>query len=173
MKKIALIIVALLTLSLGVCAQNKQQKEDKEMKKTLIVYFSATGTTKAAAQKLAKEFNADLYEITPEVPYTAADLDWRDKNSRSTIEMKDKSSRPAIKGRCENIADYDVVWIGFPVWWYTAPTIVNTFIEAHDLSGKTLNVFATSGSSDVKGSYNDLKNAYPQYTWGESILMNK
>ncbi|MBO2526239.1 MAG: flavodoxin, partial [Bacteroidetes bacterium] len=157
MKKLALIIVALLTLSLGVCAQNKQQKEDKEMKKTLIVYFSATGTTKAAAQKLAKEFNADLYEITPEQPYTAADLDWRDKNSRSTIEMKDKSSRPAIKGRCENIAEYDVVWIGFPIWWYTAPTIVNTFIEAHDLSDKTLNVFATSGSSDVKGSYNDLR----------------
>ena len=87
--------------------------------------------------------------------------------------MKDKSSRPAIKGRCENIAEYDVVWIGFPIWWYTAPTIVNTFIEAHDLSGKTLNVFATSGSSDVKGSYNDLKKAYPQYTWGESRLMNK
>ena len=142
MKKLALIIVALLTLSLGVCAQNKQKKEDKEMKKTLIVYFSATGTTKAAAQKLAKEYNADLYEITPEQPYTAADLDWRDKNSRSTIEMKDKSSRPAIKGRCENITEYDVVWIGFPIWWYTAPTI-------------------------------DLKNAYPQYTWGESRLMNK
>ncbi|MBO7074772.1 MAG: NAD(P)H-dependent oxidoreductase [Bacteroidales bacterium] len=172
MKKIALIIAALLTLSLGVCAQNKQQKEDKEMKKTLIVYFSATGTTKAAAQKLAKEFNADLYEITPEQQYTAADLDWRDKNSRSTIEMKDKSSRPAIKGRCENIADYDVVWIGFPVWWYTAPTIVNTFIEAHDLSGKTICVFATSGGSGVSGSYNDLKKAYPQYNWGESRLMN-
>ena len=173
MKKIALIIVALLTLSLGVCAQNKQQKEDKEMKKTLIVYFSATGTTQAAAQKLAKEFNADLYEITPEQQYTAADLDWRDKNSRSTIEMKDKSSRPAIKGRCENINQYDTVWIGFPVWWYTAPTIVNTFIEAHDLSGKTLNVFATSGGSGVEGSANDLKKAYPQYTWGESRLMNK
>ena len=92
------------------------------MNKTLIVYFSATGTTKAAAQKLAQQYNADLYEITPEVPYTDADLNWRDKNSRSTLEMKDKSSRPAIKGRCENIADYDTVWIGFPVWWYTAPT---------------------------------------------------
>ncbi|MBQ3843680.1 MAG: NAD(P)H-dependent oxidoreductase [Bacteroidales bacterium] len=172
MKKIALFIAALLTLSLGVCAQNKQQKEDKKMKKTLIVYFSATGTTKAAAQKLAKEFNADLYEITPEQPYTAADLNWRDKNSRSSIEMKDKSSRPAIKGRCENIAEYDVVWIGFPVWWYTAPTIVNTFIEAHDLSGKTINVFATSGGSGVDGSANDLKKAYPQYSWGESRLMN-
>ena len=170
-----------MSFSLTACSQGNDKKneqttqtetkENKEMK-TLIVYFSATGNTKAAAQKLAKEFNADLYEITPEVPYTAADLDWRDKSSRSTIEMQDKTSRPAIKGRCENIAEYDVVWIGFPVWWYTAPTIVNTFIEAHDLSGKTLNVFATSGGSDVKDSYNDLKKTYPQYTWGESRLMN-
>ena len=169
MKKLLIIIAAILGLNM---TANSQENNKKDMK-TLVVCFSATGTTKAAAQRLAKEFNADLYEITPEVPYTAADLDWRDKNSRSTIEMKDKSSRPAIKGHCENIADYDVVWIGFPIWWYTAPTIVNTFIEAHDLSGKTLNVFATSGSSDVKDSYNDLKKAYPQYTWGESRLMNK
>ena len=173
----------MLAFSLTACSQGSDKKNDKsstqitekqenkEMK-TLIVYFSATGTTKAAAQKLAKEFNADLYEITPEVPYTDADLDWRDKTSRSTIEMQDKTSRPAIAGLCENIADYDVVWIGFPVWWYTAPTIVNTFIEAHDLSGKTLNVFATSGGSGVEGSANDLKKAYPQYTWGESRLMN-
>ena len=176
MKRITLIIAAC-CLMLTACAQNANNNANKQpnnntMKKTLIVYFSATGTTKSAAQKLAKEFNADIYEITPEVPYTAADLDWRDKTSRSTIEMKDKTSRPAINGRCENIADYDVVWIGFPVWWYTAPTIVNTFIEAHDLSGKTLNVFATSGGSNVTGSYNDLKKAYPQYTWGESRLMN-
>ena len=160
------------------CAQNSNQnnpnqgKENNNMKKTLVVYFSATGTTKAAAQLLAKEFNADLFEITPEVPYTTADLDWRDKQSRSTIEMNDKSSRPAIKGRCENIADYDTVWIGFPIWWYTAPTIINTLIEAHDLSGKMLNVFATSGGSGVSGSAKDLKKAYPQYTWGESRLMN-
>ena len=142
------------------------------MKKTLVAYFSATGTTKAAAQRLAKEMNADLYEITPAVPYTSADLDWRNKQSRSTKEMQDKTSRPAIKGTCSNIADYDTVWIGFPIWWYTAPTIVNTFIEAHDLSGKELNVFATSGGSGVSGSAKDLKNAYPQYKWGESRLMN-
>jgi flavodoxin len=161
MKKITLIIAAC-CLMLGACAQNNSNnqaiKQSSNMK-TLVVYFSATGTTKAAAQKLAKEFNADLYEITPEQPYSDADLDWRDKTSRSTLEMKDKSSRPAIKGRCENIAQYDTVWIGFPVWWYTAPTIVNTFIEAHDLSGKVLNVFATSGGSTVTGSYNDLKKA--------------
>lgn len=169
MKKLLIILAAILGLNITAYSQENNKKDIK----TLVVYFSATGTTKAAAQRLAKEFNADLYEITPEVPYTATDLDWRDKNSRSTIEMKDKSSRPAIKGHCDNIADYDVVWIGFPIWRYTAPTIVNTFIEAHDLSGKTLNVFATSGSSDVKGSYNDLKKAYPQYTWGENRLMNK
>ena len=142
------------------------------MKKTLVAYFSATGTTKRAAEKLAKEFDADLYEIQPAQPYTAADLNWQDKQSRSTLEMKDKSSRPAIKGTCASIAQYDIIWIGFPVWWYTAPTIINTFIEAHDLSGKTLCVFATSGGSNVTGSANDLKKAYPQYTWGESRLMN-
>ena len=161
MKKLLIIFAAILGFNL---TANSQENNKKDMK-TLVVYFSATGTTKAAAQRLAKEFNADLYEITPEVPYTTADLDWRDKNSRSTIEMKNKSSRPAIKGHCDNIADYDVVWIGFPIWWYTAPTIINTFIEAHDLSDKTLNVFATSGGSDVKDSYNDLKKAYPQYKW--------
>lgn len=142
------------------------------MKRTLVAYFSATGTTKRAAQQLAKEKDADLFEIAPAVPYTAADLDWRDKSSRSTLEMKDKSSRPAIKGTCANMADYDTVWIGFPVWWYTAPTIINTFIEAHDLSGKTICVFATSGGSGVSGSANDLKKAYPQYKWGESRLLN-
>ena len=140
--------------------------------KTLVTYFSASGVTRNAAKQLASIIGADLFEITPEKLYTDADLDWRDKTSRSTIEMNDKSSRPAIKGRCENITDYDTVWIGFPIWWYTAPTIVNTFIEAHDLSGKTLNVFATSGGSGVSDSANDLKKAYPQYTWGESRLMN-
>ena len=169
---------AMVLMSMVACAQNPQQsnnstnQQSNDMKKTLVAYFSATGNTKAAAEKLAREFNADLYEITPETPYTAADLDWRDKNSRSTLEMKDKSSRPAIKGVCGNIAQYDTVWIGFPVWWYTAPTIVNTFIEAHDLNGKVLNVFATSGGSGVEGSASDLKKAYPQYTWGESRLMN-
>jgi flavodoxin len=177
MKQLTFILAAFCLMLTG-CAQKNNQntpnqgKENPEMKKTLVVYFSATGTTKAAAQKLAKEHNADLYEITPEVPYSTTDLDWRDKTSRSTIEMKDKSSRPAIKGKCENIADYDTLWIGFPIWWYTAPTIVNTFVEAHDLSGKVLNVFATSGGSGVEGSANDLKKAYPQYKWGESRLMN-
>lgn len=163
-------------IGMTACAQNNKnnnpQNNGKNMKKTLVAYFSATGTTRAAAERLAKEKNADLFEIAPEVPYTSADLDWTNKQSRSTLEMKDKTSRPAIKSTCPNIADYDTVWIGFPVWWYTAPTIINTFIEAHDLSGKTLCVFATSGGSNVNGSAADLKKAYPQYTWGESRLMN-
>jgi flavodoxin len=169
-------IVAVCCLMLTACAQNPQannnQKKGKNMSKTLVAYFSATGNTKAAAQRLAKEMNADLFEIAPAEPYSAADLDWTNKQSRSSLEMKDRSSRPAIKGTCANMKDYDTVWIGFPVWWYTAPTIINTFIEAHDLGGKTLCVFATSGGSNVTGSANDLKKAYPQYTWGESRLMN-
>jgi flavodoxin len=177
MKHITAILFAVaLMIGMTACAQNNKnnnpQNNGKNMKKTLVAYFSATGTTRAAAERLAKEKNADLFEIAPEVPYTSADLDWTNKQSRSTLEMKDKTSRPAIKSTCPNIADYDTVWIGFPVWWYTAPTIINTFIEAHDLSGKTLCVFATSGGSNVSGSAADLKKAYPQYTWGESRLMN-
>ena len=174
MKRIALILAAC-CLMLTACAQNSKenkQQKGKNMNKTLVAYFSATGTTKAAAQRLAKEKNADLFEIVPAEPYSAADLDWTNKQSRSSLEMKDRSSRPAIKGGCPNMADYDTVWIGFPIWWYTAPTIVNTFIEAHDLGGKTLCVFATSGGSNVTGSASDLKKAYPQYRWGESRLMN-
>ena len=175
MKRLFLLTVAAL-LSLSACSQKatKEENNDKQTKemKTLVTYFSASGVTKGVAERLASAIGADIMEIVPEQRYTEADLDWRDKNSRSTLEMKDKSSRPAIKGRCENIADYDTVWIGFPVWWYTAPTIVNTFIEAHDLSGKVLNVFATSGGSTVDGSYNDLKKTYPQYKWGEKRLMN-
>lgn len=159
-----------LLLGMSACAQ--QKKGEPTMKKTLVAYFSATGTTRAAAERLAAECNADLFEIVPAEPYTAADLDWTDKQSRSTLEMKDKSSRPAISSKLENLEQYDTVWIGFPVWWYTAPTIINTFIESHDFSGKTLCVFATSGGSDVTGSAADLKKAYPQYTWAESRLMN-
>jgi len=165
---VTIVCAAVLLLGTTACAQNR--KENIEMKKTLVAYFSATGTTKAAAQRLAKEMNADLYEIAPEVPYTSADLDWRDKQSRSTKEMQDKTSRPAIKGTCPNIADYDTVWIGFPIWWYTAPTIVNTFIEAHDLSGKTLCVFATSGGSGVSGSAKDLKKATKAKTEKELFM---
>ena len=115
--------------------------------KKLVAYFSASGTTAQVAANLAKAADADLYEIEPAVPYTSADLNWMDKSARSTIEMKDKSSRPEIKDTDAKIADYDVIYVGFPVWWYVAPTIINTFLEKYDFSGKTIILFATSGGS--------------------------
>lgn len=117
--------------------------------KKLVAYFSPTGTTKALAERLAKAIEADVFEIEPEVPYTKADLDWMDKNSRSTVEMNDLTSRPAIAKKCANMADYDVIFVGFPIWWYIAPTIINTFLESYDLTGKTIVPFATSGGSGM------------------------
>lgn len=131
------------------------------MSKILVSYFSATGTTKGVAQKLAKVIEGDLFEIRPAKKYTDADLDWHDKNSRSTIEMEDKTSRPEIIEKVKNLADYETVVIGFPVWWYTCPTIINTFIEENNFNGKNIYVFVTSGSSSVDGSFNDLKTTYP------------
>ncbi len=119
------------------------------MSKTLVAYFSTGGVTKGLAQKVADATGGDMYEITPAVPYVKADLDWRNPKSRSSIEMKDKSSRPEITGKVENMADYDTIYLGFPIWWYIAPTIVNTFLEQYDLTGKTVIPFATSGSSGM------------------------
>ncbi len=118
-------------------------------KKSLVAYFSASGQTAAVAKDLAEAIGADLYEIEPAAPYTAADLDWQDKNSRSSIEMRDPASRPAVKGKVINIDDYGNIFIGFPIWWYIAPTIINTFLESYDLSDKTVIPFATSGGSGM------------------------
>ncbi len=125
--------------------------------KKLVAYFSATGTTKSAAQKLAAEVNADLFEIRPVQPYTAADLDWTNKKSRSSLEMNDPSSRPAIAEKLGNMDDYDTVFLGFPIWWYVAPTIINTFLESYDFSGKTVVLFATSGGSGLGKSAKELE----------------
>lgn len=119
------------------------------MSKKLVVFFSASGITKKVAQKLAKAIDADLFEIQPNPPYTKADLDWTDPNSRSSIEMKNKASRPAIAGKLPDITAYDTVFIGFPIWWYVAPTIINTFLESYTWTGKTIVPFATSGSSGM------------------------
>ena len=131
------------------------------MSKILVSYFSASGVTKGVAEKIANAVEGDLFEIEPVEKYTDADLNWMDKQSRSTIEMNDRSFRPPVKNKVENLGDYDKVVIGFPVWWYTAPTIINTFIEENDLTGKSIYVFCTSGGSGVDGSLNDLKNTYP------------
>ncbi len=141
--------------------------------KVLVAYFSASGVTKGVAQQLAEVAGADLHEIKPEQPYTDADLDWRNKESRSSVEMKDKNSRPAITDKLENMADYDVVFVGFPIWWYTCPTIINTFIEAYDFKGKTVVPFATSGGSTIEKSCEDLKATYPDLTWKDGKLLNK
>ena len=163
-------MAALLTISLSACTQ-KQEK--KVMKKTLVAYFSASGVTKGAAEQLAAVAGADLHEIKPAQPYTDADLDWRDKQSRSTIEMKDRTSRPAIMNKLANMQDYDVIYVGFPIWWYTAPTIINTFMESYDFKGKTVIPFATSGGSSIKKACEDLKAAYPGVNWKEGKLLNR
>ncbi len=119
------------------------------MSRKLVAYFSASGVTAKVAEKLSEAIGADLYAIEPEVPYTKADLDWMDKKSRSTIEMNNPASRPAIAGKRDNMNDYDTVFVGFPIWWYVAPTIINTFLETYDLTGKTIIPFATSGGSDM------------------------
>ena len=117
------------------------------MSKKLVAYFSASGVTAGVAEKLADAAGADLYEIKPAVPYTKADLDWMDKQSRSSVEMSDLSSRPEISGKVDNLGEYDVIFVGFPIWWYVVPTIINTFLESYDLTGKTIILFATSGGS--------------------------
>ena len=117
------------------------------MSKKLVAFFSASGVTASVASLLADAASADLFEIRPEVPYTSADLDWTDKKSRSTIEMNNADSRPAIIGRAENMESYDTVFLGFPIWWYREPSIIDTFLEQYDFSGKTIVLFATSGSS--------------------------
>lgn len=131
------------------------------MSRKFVAYFSASGVTAKVAETLAEAIGADIYEIEPEVPYTKADLDWMDKQSRSTIEMNDPASRPAIKGMRDNMDDYDTVFVGFPIWWYVAPTIINTFLESYDLTGKTVIPFATSGGSGMGKTNEKLQPSCP------------
>ena len=126
-----------------------RKSEDEVMSRTLVAYFSASGVTAKVAEVLADTIGADLFAIEPEVPYTKADLDWMDKTSRSTLEMKDPTSRPAIARKRDNMDEYDTIFVGFPIWWYIAPTIINTFLESYDLTGKTIIPFATSGGSGM------------------------
>lgn len=171
MKKIFVMLTALLAVSLSACSQKKTETTMEQ--KVLVAYFSASGTTKAVALQLAEMAGADLHEIKPEQPYTDADLDWNDKQSRSSVEMQDKHSRPAITAKLQNMNDYDVVYVGFPIWWYTCPTIINTFMEAYDFQGKTLIPFATSGGSSIKKACADLKATYPNLNWKEGKLLNR
>ena len=131
------------------------------MGKTLVAYFSASGVTAKVADKLADALGADIYEIRPETPYTKADLNWMDKKSRSTIEMNDKTIRPAIADQNARIDEYNTIFLGFPIWWYVAPTIINTFLESYDFSGKKIILFATSGGSIFGKTVEELKVSVP------------
>ena len=142
------------------------------MSKKLIAYFSASGTTAAVAKNLAKAAKADLYEIRPEAPYTSADLNWQNKNSRSSVEMRDKSSRPALADADARIEEYDTVFIGFPIWWYVAPTIINSFLEQYDFTGKKIVLFATSGGSGFGKAVAGLQPSAPGATIVEGAVLN-
>ena len=176
MKTIKMFICAVVgLLMLPGCAQKKNanMSDDASLeKKVLVAYFSATGTTRAAAERLAATTGGDLHEITPEIPYSDADLDWHDQQSRSSIEMADASSRPAIVKDLTNLSDYDVVFVGFPIWWYTAPTLINTFLESYDFSGKVVIPFATSGGSTIERANSELRATYPSLDWREGRLLN-
>ncbi|EDN00413.1 NAD(P)H-dependent oxidoreductase [Pseudoflavonifractor phocaeensis] len=138
----------------------------------LVAYFSASGTTAKAAKVLAKAADADLYEIKPAIPYTRADLNWMDKGSRSSVEMSDKHSRPALADTDAPIAGHDVIFLGFPIWWYVAPTIVNTFLESYDFTGKTIILFATSGGSGLGKSAVSLRASVPGARIVDGRLLN-
>ncbi len=166
MKNIFLTLCAILLAVLPASAQKNNQT------KTLVTYFSATGTTRQAAAKLAKEHKAALWEIEAAEPYTAADLDWRNKQSRSSLEMNDEEARPAIK-QCTNIMPYDTIYVGYPIWWGICPRIINSWIDNNleQLKGKTLIPFATSGGSDVHESVEYLRKTYPSLHWEKGMLM--
>lgn len=141
--------------------QSSKSKGILTMSKKLVAFFSATGTTKRVAEKLAQEADADLYEIKPEVPYTSADLNWTDKTSRSTVEMHDLSSRPALADTDAPIKDYDVIYLGFPVWWYVAPRLIDSFLEAYDFAEKDIIVWVTSGGSGLGKTVPELEGLAP------------
>ena len=142
------------------------------MSKILVAYFSASGVTARAAREMAQAVGADLYEIRPVEPYTDADLNWMDKKSRSTVEINDPACRPAIAEPVEGMDQYDTVFVGFPIWWYVEPRIVDTFLECYDFSGKTLIPFATSGGSGIGKAEQSLKAHCPKAVWKKGQLLN-
>lgn len=164
MKRFVLFIMAVMLLSVTANAQKQGR--------ALVAYFSATGTTEKAAKLVAEAIDGTLYEIQPAKKYTAADLDWHNKSSRSSVEMADFKSRPALKSKLENLADYDTIYIGFPIWWNLAPRIINTFMESGDFAGKTVIPFATSGSSSISNAEKELRKSYPGITWQQGKLLN-
>ena len=146
--------------------------QDVQDHKVLVAYFSATGTTKGVAEHIANGLNADIYEIVPEDPYTEADLNYNDNNSLTTIEMNDPNARPAISGSVENMEQYDIIFVGYPIWWGEAPRIVSTFMESYDFSGKTIVPFCTSGGSGIGSSASNLERLTSGATWLDGRRLN-
>lgn len=165
-----ILMAAIAISSLSACSQNKQK--DMNENKTLVVYFSATGTTKNVANKLANMANADICEIVPQQIYTDDDLNWHNSHSRSSVEMNDPNSRPTIKDMEINPNNYDRIFIGYPIWWDLAPRTINTFIEKYKLEGKSVIPFATSGGSSITNSVENLKKLYPDINWQKGKLLN-
>ena len=176
MKIKSVLMASLMTIvSLSSCGSSSKEKvtsEESTPSKTIVCYFSATGTTAEAAERIAEKTGGVLYEIKPEVAYTDADLDWTDKESRSSLEMQAPEARTAIGGELPDLTQYEVVFIGYPNWWNTHPTIINTFIESTDLEGKTIVPFMTSGGSTIDNSVQKLHEQYPSLNIHDGILMN-
>ena len=174
LKSIPLLAAAVL-VALTSCAKNNNDRT-KEMNQNntnaIVCYFSATGTTEKAARRIAAAAGADIHEIVPEKKYTSADLNWRDSSSRSYVEMHNRSFRPALADSTTDLSGYSIIFIGYPNWWNSAPTIINTFIEHNDLSGKTIMPFMTSGGSNITNSENELHEAYPNLIWSKGMLIN-
>lgn len=175
MYKGILALLAVVGTASAACAQQQEQDMNSRQSnnRILVAYFSASGTTARAAEELANVTGATLYAITPAEPYTRGDLDWNDKRSRSSLEMADPNARPAIGGKEFSTTAYEVVFLGYPIWWDLAPRIINTFIESHDLQGKTIVPFATSGSSTIANSAAVLRKTYPGLNWKAGRLMNR
>ena len=167
-----MILAAVMAMCITASAQNEGENGMQTENRALVVYFSATGTTAGVARMIADITGGKLYGIVPQQAYTAGDLDWNDRHSRSSVEMNDSQARPAMKGSCADTEVCNVVFIGYPIWWNQAPRIINTFIENHDLKGKTIVPFATSGGSGIAGSVKELRNTYPDLEWTEGRLLN-
>ena len=164
-------LFAIIAMCTTVSARQSNEQKN-ESGKILIAYFSATGTTANAAEKIAKVTGGELFRILPETAYSGADLNWNNKQSRSSVEMNDPKARPALKEKKNDLSNYDVLFLGYPIWWDAAPRIINSFIEAHDLQGKTIIPFATSGGSSISNSVKLLKQSYPDLNFGTGKLLN-
>ena len=172
MKHLKIFLLTVLTVFAASAFSQNKVKNKMEKKKVLVVYFSATGTTRQVAKQIAKTADADICEITPAKPYTNADLDWTNKQSRSSVEMNNPKARPELKALSVDVSKYDYIFLGYPIWWDLAPRTVNTFIETANLTGKTVIPFATSGSSTIANSVAVLKKSYPKIKWQTGKLLN-